>query len=285
MENQHEPMDNVDNPVSYGGFTPGGLLHSYFAEQQESEKQLAVHRQISNFPSLLLRRYMSATNDEVLPTSAFGISLSMNSASQPQAPSLLNPTDRSMIALNAENAPLDPSRIVLDHNDVTKESDVFAQHGMLGPWSATSAKLLGNLTLSSQEVAKKPKRKERGSPKRPLSAYNLFFRDERSKILKALKKQKEECPESKQEDDKKIGFENLTKIIAQRWHDLSPDRSEYYKALATKDRVRYRTEMDVFIKKKASQNQQTLDQSAGGGDANPIKPKQSSEENSLSPIV
>jgi len=131
------------------------------------------------------------------------------------------------------------------------------------------------------------KTKVKGKPKRPLSAYNFFFREERSRILDSLpkshpkKKKKKGADESGDEEEKKvkdskerkpvkgdkdydqvgddgkkiphgkIGFENLAKLIGKRWQELDADGSERYKKLADEDMARYKKEMEVFLTKEA----------------------------------
>jgi hypothetical protein len=54
--------------------------------------------------------------------------------------------------------------------------DPYAENGILGPWSATSAGLLGKMAVNNQEKGKKIRRKSKDKPKRPLSAYvSLVF--------------------------------------------------------------------------------------------------------------
>jgi HMG (high mobility group) box len=128
---------------------------------------------------------------------------------------------------------------------------------------------------------KKPKNK----PKRPLSAYNLFFKDERAKILsnipdkpeedeegasgedgeKAIKKEEGEDGGAAEEGEKKkpasgkkrkrvphgkIGFESLAKIVGQRWKELPPEDLEQYKKRAEEDMKRYRKEMEAYVQKQ-----------------------------------
>jgi hypothetical protein len=132
---------------------------------------------------------------------------------------------------------------------------------------------------------KKPKNK----PKRPLSAYNIFFKDERAKILsgipdkadeddeeddeggdeenkvKSEEKDEEEGEEGEGEEGEKkkvsgkkrkrvphgkIGFESLAKIVGQRWKELPPDELEKYKKRAEEDMKRYRKEMEVYVQKQ-----------------------------------
>ena len=113
---------------------------------------------------------------------------------------------------------------------------------------------------------KKPKNK----PKRPLSAYNIFFRDERANILAGIpdKDEDEDDVDDDENDDGldakkkssgkkrkrpphgKIGFESLAKIVGQRWKELKPDELAKYKKLADVEMVRYRSEMESYVAKQ-----------------------------------
>jgi hypothetical protein len=104
---------------------------------------------------------------------------------------------------------------------------------------------------SHRRNVKRKNRKSNFLPKRPLSAYNMFFKDERGKILSEIpdqniaRKDRNERHERKSRHGK-ISFECLAKEIGQRWHSLDPSRFEYYKALASKDMVRYKHEKEKF---------------------------------------
>jgi len=105
---------------------------------------------------------------------------------------------------------------------------------------------------------KRAKRKRpKNKPKRPLSAYNYFFKEERARILRIALKQgsdDENVPSSNdyvddetiaklQTEDGKISFEEMGRLVGVRWKNISPDRLEMYKGFAAEDATRYKTEM------------------------------------------
>jgi len=109
--------------------------------------------------------------------------------------------------------------------------------------------------------ARKPsKRKPKDKPKRPLSAYNYFFKEERVKILKAVLGEDgkevnptdvdpdmdDELLKRLKKDGGKVSFEEMGKLIGQRWKDISEERLAHYTALAKKDTERYKKEMETY---------------------------------------
>lgn len=94
-------------------------------------------------------------------------------------------------------------------------------------------------STSSVPVSRR-KKKPKGMPKRPLSAYNLYFQSARAKILES----------AEEGDGGKIGFEGLGKIIGQRWRVLPESERKAYEILANKDSVRYRKEMEEYNQMK-----------------------------------
>merc|ERR1712224_1095362 len=63
-----------------------------------------------------------------------------------------------------------------------------------------------------------------------LSPYNLFFRDEKSKILS-------EHPGA--------GFDDLAPIVLQRWNELEDETKNAYREFADADKIRYQAEVKL----------------------------------------
>jgi hypothetical protein len=110
----------------------------------------------------------------------------------------------------------------------------------------------------TKKKRKKKNKNQRNRPSRPLSAYNLFFKDERKQILSETTKCDKDAVDDESSDNadgsnstpsKGIGFENLAKTIGRRWKKITPERLEHYKALAKKDQDRYAVDMKAHEKK------------------------------------
>lgn len=80
-------------------------------------------------------------------------------------------------------------------------------------------------------------RKPKDMPRRPLSAYNIFFKEERTKMIREA---------SKGGAATTVGFEALAKTIGQRWKILREREANRYKDLAKADMERYRQQMELY---------------------------------------
>lgn len=106
---------------------------------------------------------------------------------------------------------------------------------------------------------KKPKDK----PKRPLSAYNLFFRHEREQILRSTAK-----PSYKpRRSHGKIGFAALARSVAEKWKSLDEKTRSVFEAKAAVEKERYDKEVDAWnrsrIAKMTSSAQKSHDAAVG----------------------
>mmetsp|Transcript_42986 Transcript_42986/g.84484 ORF Transcript_42986/g.84484 Transcript_42986/m.84484 type:complete len:438 (-) Transcript_42986:135-1448(-) len=115
--------------------------------------------------------------------------------------------------------------------------------------SQMSKKKMPKKDACSQEISNL-----KSKPKRPLSSYNIFFREERIKILASLPSTNGDGAEEtegtgaktsrkKRTPHGKIGFENLGKKIGHNWRTLDEISIARYRKLADLDMSRYRAEM------------------------------------------
>jgi hypothetical protein len=77
---------------------------------------------------------------------------------------------------------------------------------------------------------KKGWKKPEGKPKRPLSAYNLFFQQEKARVQK----------------DGKYGFAALARKIAEKWKTLDKEDKSPYEAQAAIEKAKYVKEVDLW---------------------------------------
>lgn len=80
------------------------------------------------------------------------------------------------------------------------------------------------------------KKKPKSLPKRPLSAYNLYFQKLRAELVES--------------SDQKLGFDELGKIVGKRWRTLPEEEREVLQELAVQDSERYRREMEEHKKRE-----------------------------------
>ena len=97
-------------------------------------------------------------------------------------------------------------------------------------------------------------------PKRPLSAYNIFFKHERAKLvsdapdvetpvtLESLKVDPTRQPNKRRhrKTHGKIGFADLARTIAEKWKSLDAEQRTVYEACAAKEKERYRKEVSEW---------------------------------------
>lgn len=75
------------------------------------------------------------------------------------------------------------------------------------------------------------KKKPKSLPKRPLSAYNFFFQQERNTLM---------------QDKTQFGFQDLGKMVGKNWKNLPEAERGRYNLLANEDNERYRREMKEY---------------------------------------
>jgi hypothetical protein len=118
-------------------------------------------------------------------------------------------------------------------------------------------------------------RKPEDKPKRPLSAYNLFFQLERERLVTGdaqknvlLEDISAICDQHKEKKAKrkhrkthgKIGFADLARTIAARWRNLEPLTKSMYEGCASTEKARYQKEVAVWVKDQAAKAKEVVKQ-------------------------
>ena len=110
--------------------------------------------------------------------------------------------------------------------------------------TSTGASILPEHSISHPKPVK---------PKRPLSAYNIFFQEERAKIIEEREDGGgKESPVTSPTQTKQryqrtgTGFEDLAKEISKRWKNIDSDRLAGCSRLADADKERYQTELAAY---------------------------------------
>ncbi|GKY92995.1 hypothetical protein MPSEU_000268000 [Mayamaea pseudoterrestris] len=126
--------------------------------------------------------------------------------------------------------------------------------------SSQKASVAPTNNVGSSVIEVRPKVEDK--PKRPLSAYNLFFKEERAKMIVELSGGAadalsdsssgggERSRRKKQKPHRKVGFEELAKSIGPKWQSLDPLIKAQYQALADEEKKRYQADMAIFVSKQ-----------------------------------
>jgi hypothetical protein len=156
--------------------------------------------------------------------------------------------------------PMPPSinTLAVVHNSNEASDKAFAANATM-PQRSTSTSSSGSLTplkQTSTVPASPPTKKKRKSPavpwkkpkdmpKRPLSAYNLFFQEERNRLINS--------------DKAGVGFENMAKTIAAKWRSLDVDAKAPYEEKATVNKQQYHVAVAQWRTKQKEKKQQGVE--------------------------
>jgi len=106
-------------------------------------------------------------------------------------------------------------------------------------------------SLSSEPKKEKrtPWKKPKSMPRRPLSAYNLFFQTQRKEMIAGLPKPvKKTSSKRRSRKVHGVGFADMARTIAKRWKGLEKTEKEPFEKQAKIEKDRYLAEMAVWRK-------------------------------------
>jgi hypothetical protein len=126
-------------------------------------------------------------------------------------------------------------------------------------------------TIAIIATKKRTWRKPEDKPKRPLSAYNLFFQLERERLVTgdteknvlledisaiSVQHKQKKAKRKHRKTHGKIGFADLARTIAARWRSLEPPIKAMYDGCASIEKARYQKEVAVWVKTQAAKAKQ-----------------------------
>lgn len=91
------------------------------------------------------------------------------------------------------------------------------------------------------KVSRRAKKPKSNMPRRPLTAYNFFFRDKRRELLTKLGR---------------VNFQDMAKTIGKQWQAISVEERSAYDDMARKDSVRYQQEMKAYAERRKKETEQ-----------------------------
>ena len=147
--------------------------------------------------------------------------------------------------------PIVAEAIGVSNTIATTENEAPLKNSDAGDAINLDAADMMDIDQSSQQfdLALSPSKKLMAKPKRPMSAYNIYFKEQRALMLSDIPDENGEYrghDEGIEESGKrkkshgKIGFQELARIIGASWKELPTELVDMYKKLADDEMTKYR---------------------------------------------
>lgn len=190
-----------------------------------------------------------------------------------------------------ENTP--SAHVASDGNEerIVRRSEMIANERRI-PSRCSSVGTTGKPLVVQESIKRRrrppkvPWKKPPDMPKRPLSAYNLFFAHERERLLseaassvaesQAVSKRRSAGSSGNDDSDRErdstpkarrihtkssgIGFANLAKTIGKNWRSIEPETRAFFELQAKGEKERYHSEITLWKAKQPRVKPKTDDQ-------------------------
>jgi len=178
-----------------------------------------------------------------------------------------SPNSSRITVFPLHNHQTDAARFLSGAGNVTSSSmmhlvqpqiELSKYQGSVQPAAANSTEAVSTTSIASPTLEADstfsidPHTPYEGKPKRALTAYNLFFKEQRELILAARRQSNNALDISMQSRLSKrrkngVGFEEMGKMIGQRWKRLGSEMRLLYDAKAKEEKRRYRDELAAYM--------------------------------------
>jgi len=189
-----------------------------------------------------------------------------------------DPAESLRILTNQGKDTAQYSSVLLDHQPPILDEQRNTTTASINPCQASSApaKLMTTASASSSKSkvrilraaaaatsiskTKQVKRPKNGRPKRALTAYNLFFKDQREQILADLRQQgdPDNARHESSTDRASIGFEEMGKRIAVKWKKLDSSMRRSYETRAKAEKQKYNAELADYMQNARNEREAKL---------------------------
>jgi len=152
-----------------------------------------------------------------------------------------------------------------DPGHATFNSETQAKHSLIkGINEFPTQSLIKKICLKRNEKKRgRPKRDPaEGWPKRPLSAYNIFFKEYRGKLvgnydrleisINGVRSEKSWPLRKKRKRHGMISFSDLAKTIGSKWKGMSLEEKIGFQGKAKENMTKYQEEMRLFLIKRSN---------------------------------